>query len=54
MSDKNTRQSPQPSTRMVEDEARERQKKRDRERGLVTIDANGKKAKEAVKKGGKK
>ena len=46
--------TPQPSARMVEDEARERQKKRERDRGLVTIDANGKKAKESVKKGGKK
>ena len=53
MTNENTK-TPQPSARMVEDEARERQKKRDRDRGLVTIDANGKKVKEAVKKSGKK
>jgi hypothetical protein len=54
MTNENTK-TPQPSARMVEDKARERQKKRDRDRGLVTIDANGKKAKEsAVLEGGKK
>ncbi len=48
MNNKTIKQTPQPSTRMVEDDARERQKKRDRKRGLVTIDANGKKAKESA------
>ncbi len=50
MKDKNIKQPPQPSTRMVEDKATERRKKRDRDRGLVTIDANGKKAKESAAK----
>jgi hypothetical protein len=55
MTNENTKTPPQPSARMVEDKARERQKKRDRERGLITIDANGKKAKEsAVKESGRK
>ncbi len=55
MTKQNTKTPPQLSARIVEDEARERQKKRDRERGLVTIEGNGKKAKEsAVTKSDKK
>ncbi|MCP9496878.1 MAG: hypothetical protein MSG64_20870 [Pyrinomonadaceae bacterium MAG19_C2-C3] len=42
MSDKNAKQPPPLSTRMIEDERRERQKKRDRERGFITIDASKK------------
>lgn len=41
-----------PSVRMVEDKEAERRKQRDRDRGLVTIDANGKKTKESSSKKG--
>lgn len=46
--------TPQPSARMVEDKETERRKQRERDRGLITIDANGKKPKETAKKDGKK
>ncbi len=50
MKDKNIKPPPQPSARMVEDEATERRKQRDRDRGLVTINTTGKKAKKPTKR----